>query len=320
MLNVFFTVDVEIWCGGWHDIDARFPRAFQQYVYGKTPQGEFGLRYKLKQLKDRGLLGVFFVEPLFATRFGLDPLAEIIGLIQEYGHEVQEHLHTEWVSESTEPLIALAKPKRQFLRQFSLQEQITLIGAGKRLIERAGGGVVSAFRAGSFGFNRASLTAMAANQIAYDSSYNASMFGPDSGVMPGQAIFDPIQCDGVIEYPMTVFDDGTGKLRHVQLGACSNRELEGLLLQALETGRKSFMMLSHNFELLNTSHDRADLTMVKRFDKLCRFLDANRDLFRTSGFQDLAPDIVSQQPPVLTSPLWKTGHRMCQQAMRRRYG
>ncbi|MDB5990318.1 MAG: polysaccharide deacetylase [Herbaspirillum sp.] len=320
MLNVFFTVDVEIWCGGWHDIDARFPRAFQQYVYGKTPQGEFGLRYKLKQLKDRGLLGVFFVEPLFATRFGLDPLAEIIGLIQEYGHEVQEHLHTEWVSESTEPLIALAKPKRQFLRQFSLQEQITLIGAGKRLIERAGGGVVSAFRAGSFGFNRESLTAMAANQIAYDSSYNASMFGPDSGVMPGQAIFDPIQYDGVIEYPMTVFDDGTGKLRHVQLGACSNRELEGLLLQALETGRKSFMMLSHNFELLNTSRDRADLTMVKRFDKLCRFLDANRDLFRTSGFRDLAPDIVSQQPPVLTSPLWKTGHRMYQQAMRRRYG
>jgi hypothetical protein len=109
-------------------------------------------------------------------------------------------------------------------------------------------------------------------------------------------------------------------LRHVQLGACSSRELTGLLWQALETGRKSFTMLSHNFELLNTTRDRADMTMVKRFGELCRFLDVNRDQFRTSGFHDLAPDIVSRQPPVLTSPLWKTGHRMYQQAMRRRYG
>jgi hypothetical protein len=320
MLDVFFTVDVEIWCGGWRDIDARFPRAFQQYVYGKTPQGEYALRYKLKQLQDHGLHGVFFVEPLFATRFGLEPLAEIIGLIQEHGQEVQEHLHTEWVCESQEPLIGQASPRRQFLRQFSLEEQTTLIGAGKQLIERAGGGKINAFRAGSFGFNRDTLSALAANNIVFDSSYNASMCGPDSGVMPGQAVFDAVECDSVMEYPMTVFNDGTGKLRHVQLGACSSREMEGLLWQALESGRKSFVMLSHNFELLNSARDRPDMTMVRRFRDLCRFLDNNRDSFRMRGFQDLTPDTVSTQPPVLTSPLWKTGHRMMQQALRRRYG
>lgn len=315
MLNVFFTVDVEIWCNGWNDIDARFPAAFRNYVHG-----DGALRYKLQQFQEHGLHGVFFVEPLFATRFGLGPLQEIVGLIREHGQEVQEHLHTEWVAESQVPLIAQAKPRRQFLRQFSLAEQITLIGAGKALLEQAGSGVINAFRAGSFGFDRTSLPALAANGIVFDSSYNSTMFGPDSGVCPGEDVYDVIECDGVVEYPMTVFNDGTSKLRHVQLAACSNYELEGLMWQALEQQRQSFMMLSHNFELLNAARNRPDPIMIRRFARFCRFMADHRDSFTLRGFHDLPPSSVTTQPPVLTSPLWKTGHRIVQQAMRRRYG
>ena len=36
MLDVSFTVDVEVWCNGWDDLDKKFPRAFEQYVYGRT--------------------------------------------------------------------------------------------------------------------------------------------------------------------------------------------------------------------------------------------------------------------------------------------
>ena len=320
MLNVFFTVDVEIWCNGWHDIDARFPAAFQNYVYGNPASGEVALRYKLQQLKEHGLHGVFFVEPLFATRFGIAPLAEIVGLIREYGQEVQEHLHTEWVCESHVPLIEAAKPRRQFLRQFSLEEQTILIGAGKSLLEQAGGGVINAFRAGSFGFNRDSLSAMAAHGIQFDSSYNSTMFGPDSGVMPGQHLYDVIACDGVYEYPMTVYNDGSSKLRHVQLGACSHQELEGLMWQALEQGRQSFMMLSHNFELLNAARNRPDPIMVKRFARFCRFMADNKQHFCMRGFHDLTPKALTAQPAVLTSPRWKTAQRIVQQALRRQYG
>jgi hypothetical protein len=323
MLNVFFTVDVEIWCNGWHNIDARFPDAFRNYVYGNPSTGEFALRYKLQQLKEHGLHGVFFVEPLFATRFGIEPLAEIVGLIREYGQEVQEHLHTEWVCESHLPLIAQAKPRRQFLRQFSLDEQITLIGAGKQLIERAGGGsvnAITAFRAGSFGFNRDALTALAACGLRFDSSYNSTMFGPDSGVLPGQDVYDVVECEGIFEYPMTVYDDGTGKLRHAQLAACSNQELEGLMWQALEQGRQSFMMLSHNFELLNAARNSPDPIMIKRFARFCRFMADHKDSFCMRGFHDLTPAAVVTQPKLLSSPLWKTGQRFVQQAMRRRYG
>jgi peptidoglycan/xylan/chitin deacetylase (PgdA/CDA1 family) len=320
MLDVFFTVDVEVWCGGWKNIDAKFPRAFQQYVYGRTPRGEYGLRYKLKELQEHGLKGVFFVEALFATRFGLEPLKEIVGLIKEYGHEVQLHLHPEWADESREPIVQPVQKKRQFLRDFSLGEQTALIKEGLGLIERADGGRVNAFRAGSFGFNSDTLHALAANGIQFDSSYNASIFGLDSGIMTGQAVVEPVEFAGVCEYPMTVFDDGTRSLRHAQLGACTYYEMEGLLWQALENNRKAFVILSHNFELLNTTRDRADEIIVNRFRKFCRFIDKNRDCFRTRGFHNLRPTIASAQPTPLYSPIWKTSLRMAEQLMRMRYG
>ena len=320
MLDVFLTVDVEIWCGGWQDLDQRFPSAFRQYVYGPTSRGEYGLRYQSNVLKAHGLTGVFFVEPLFSTRFGREPLAEIVGLLREGAQEIELHLHTEWVDESKEPLLENVSGKRQHLRYFTLTEQTTLVAAGLGLIKQAGAGDITAFRAGSFAFNVDTLRALAANGIRVDSSYNASRFGLDSGVMPGVVVVSPIECEGVYEYPMTVFNDGTGSLRHVQLTACSYLEIEGLLWQALEAERDSFVLLSHNFELLNRAQNRPDDVVVRRFRKLCSFLDRNRDCFRTRGFRGLTPHVARQQPAPLVSTIWKTGARVMEQAYRKRYG
>jgi hypothetical protein len=178
---------------------------------------------------------------------------------------------------------------------------------------------VKAFRAGSFAFNKDSLGALAANGITFDSSYNASMFGADSGVMPGATLVEPVECDGIIEYPMTVYNDGTRALRHAQLTSCSWRELEGLLWQALESQRQAFVILSHSFELLNQAKNRPDDVVVRRFQKLCEFLDKNRDCFQTKSFRDLGVTTVDIQPAPLSSPLWKTGARTFEQLYRRRY-
>jgi hypothetical protein len=265
-------------------------------------------------------LGVFFVEPLFAARFGLHPLAEIVGLLRERGQEVQLHLHTEWVDEAREAVLVDVNDKRQFVSYFSYPEQKLLIAAGMDFIGRANGGIVNAFRAGNFAFNSDTLRALAANGIQYDCSYNAAAFGLDSGLMPGIPIVEPVEFEGVYEYPMAVFNDGTSLLRPVQLTACSYPEMEGLLWQALESERKAFVILSHNFELLNRAKDRPDYVVVKRFRKLCRFLDRHRDCFRVRGFQHLQPYGVPFQPPPLVSPLWKTGFRTVQQILRWRYG
>lgn len=319
MMDVFFTVDVEVWCDGWHDIDGKFPDAFRKYIYGSTIKGDFGLPYQLKVLTQHGLTGVFFIEPLFSARFGAQPLAEIVGLVRDSGHEAQLHLHTEWVDEAKVPLLGGAHGKRQHLRFFSREEQTILISAGIRMLEQAGATEINAFRAGNFGFNRDTLGALAANGIPFDSSYNASLFGPDSGVLPGVTVVEPVECEGVHEYPMTVFTDGTPVLRHAQLTACSYQEMEGLLWQALETGRSSFVILSHGSELLNQDKSRPDEVVVKRFQKLCSFLDKNRDSFRMRGFQGLNPQVVHGQPEPLASPIWKTGARMLEQIYRKKY-
>lgn len=319
MLEVFLTVDVEVWCDGWSDIDRKFPDAFRKYIYGPTRHGNFGLPYQIDVLRSHDLTGVFFVEPLFSTRFGIEPLAEIVALLNAGQQEVQLHLHTEWVDESRQPLLKDVNGKRQHLRFFTLAEQTSLIGTGAELLAQAGAAPVNAFRAGSFAFNKDSLSALAVNGIKFDSSYNASMSGQDSGVLPGVMALQPFVCDGVYEYPMTVFNDGSSRLRHTQIAACSFRELEGLLWSALEAEDKAFVVLLHNFELMNLRKDRPDWVAVRRFDKLCSFLNKNRDCFKVSTFHGLEPGNMPEDHKLLFSPRWKTVNRMVEQIYRRVY-
>lgn len=318
MLDVFFTIDVEVWCDGWDNIDQKFPDAFKRYVHGLS--GQYGLPHQLGVLGEHGLKSVCFVEPLFAGRFGPAPLAEIVGLIESSGHETQLHLHTEWVDEARRPLLPHVPGKRQHLRHYTLEEQTSLLATGVDWLVRAGAPRPNAFRAGSFAFNADTLTALQRNGIAIDSSYNASMFGPSSGVSPGRLLTLPTQLDEVLELPMTVYRDGRG-LRHTQLTACSSAEMEYLLWQALEQELPAFVILSHNFELLNPDLSAVDRVLVKRLQRLCEFLARNRDCFRVRGLRDgLSYPAHKQGAPVtLSSPLWRTGMRILEQAWRRHY-
>lgn len=317
MLDVFFTIDVEVWCDGWDNIDQKFPEAFKRYVYG--PAGRYGLPYQLEVLSAHGLKSVCFVEPLFAGRFGMAPLQEIVGLIESSGHETQLHLHTEWVDEASRPLLPNVPGKRQHLRYYTLDEQTSLLATGLDWLVGAGAPRPNGFRAGSFACNADTLVALQRNGIAVDSSYNASLFGPSSGISPGQALTLPTQLGELLELPMTVYQDGRG-LRHTQLTACSSGEMEHLLWQALERQWPAVVLLSHNFELLNPELSAVDPVMVKRLHRLCEFLAKNDDCFRVRGLRD-GPIHAPSGPaaPALDSPLWRTGMRMLEQAWRRRY-
>ena len=63
-MKVYITIDVEVWCDSWSNIDHGFPEAFQRYIYS-------GLVRNIAILKDFGIKASFFVEPLFALRLGL---------------------------------------------------------------------------------------------------------------------------------------------------------------------------------------------------------------------------------------------------------
>ena len=133
-LNVYLTIDTEIWCDGWDNIDAKFPSAYKKYITGATNNGDYGLPFQLKLLKEHGLKAVFFVEPLFATRFGLQPLQDIVGLIREFDQSVELHLHTEWIDEAKQPLFPHIKEKREHIKYFDYQQQCHLIALGADLL------------------------------------------------------------------------------------------------------------------------------------------------------------------------------------------
>lgn len=319
MLDVFFTVDVEIWCQGWDDLDRKFGAAYRTYVYGPTPAGNYALPMTLQVLNDHGLRGVFFVEPLFATRFGTEPLREMTGLIQSAGQEVQLHLHTEWVDEARTPVLPASTGKRQHLRHFSRAEQTTLIAAGATLLREAGVAALNAFRAGNWGMNRDTLSAVADNGLDFDSSYNAGSSTGVANVAPGQTLTQPFQFEGVTEYPVTVFRDRPGRLRPLQLTACSFQEITRVLETAADAGWKCAVIVSHNFELMNRRKDRPDPIVVRRFRKLCRYLEQRADRFRVRGFHGLESTAPSDQPEPLHSSAWLTYGRYVEQLVRGAY-
>jgi hypothetical protein len=286
-MNVYLTFDIEIWCNGWNDLDRAFPSAFERYIYGHSREDGYALPKTLEILCRHGLQGVFFVETLFAARFGLDPLRRIVSLIRNADQEVQLHLHPEWTNESRQPLIENCQHKRQHLCQYTREEQTLLIGHGRRMLQEAGSGPVTAFRAGSYAANRDTFAALASNQIWVDSSLNRC--GSVSGIdlrkheTPFQA---PFRVEGVSTLPVTVFLDGFGRDRPAQVGACGSAELQQALHSARANGCMHFVIVSHNFEMLRSGSTKPDMIVARRFEQLCAFLEAHRAQFQVRGLSE----------------------------------
>ena len=323
-MNVYLSFDIEVWCNGWDQLDILFPSAFERYIYGHSREDGYALPKTLEILSRHGLRGVFFVEPLFAARFGLEPLQRIVGLIRGAGQEVQLHLHTEWTDEALEPLIPDCKHKRQHLSYYTLAEQTALIAHGKRLLQAAGSGPLTAFRAGSYAVNRDTYTALARNELWMDSSLNrcAQISGHDLRE-DGNSFDLPLVLDSVTSLPITVFKDGFGRDRPAQVGACGARELMQALGSAYAAGRQHFVIVSHNFEMLCSGSTQPDRVVVRRFEALCAHLARNSDRYTVRGMAeplDLAvglPASGDQETPRVG--WWPTAQRYAEQLQRRLY-
>jgi peptidoglycan/xylan/chitin deacetylase (PgdA/CDA1 family) len=290
IMRILLTFDVEVWCNGWENLDQEFPSAFERYVYGRSAAGSFALPETLRVLRQNRLRAVFFVEPLFAARFGTKYLREIVALILDAGQEVQLHLHPEWVDEITPPPIPDATRKRQYVREYTVAEQTILLALGAQMLQDAGAPKPSAFRAGNFAANRDTFKALAECGFGYDSSVNATSADSVPDLRDQLDVYRVSAIDGVISCPITVFRDGIGRLRHAQVGACSTRELVDAIQHACELGWRQFVVLSHNFELLKVDSTSPDRVVVDRFRRLCDFLGRQASQFPTSGFDGLYPD------------------------------
>jgi len=328
MLNVFLTVDTEIWpySDGWpvRALPAnktQFEAEIAACIYGKTAAGDFGLPYQIEQLNQHGLKATFFLEPLFADRAGNQHLADIVNLIQHNGQEVQLHLHTEWLSEIHDPTIPTHF--KQYMHQFTLDEQTALIAKGMRSLQAAGAVDLRAFRAGSYGANRDTLRAAAKNGLSFDSSYNPCYLEKDCQIDLNQTLLQPSRIEGVWEFPVSFFQDYPGHKRHAQLAACSFNEMKTALLDAWQAGWFSFVIVLHGFELVkNRNPDTPclpDKRNIDRFQRLCGFLAEHTDKFCTATFSTLDTSTIPErnEAKVLRSRIHHTAWRYAEQALAR---
>ncbi len=348
MLNVFLTIDTEVWPSepGSHECGAGFPPAnesaawkgcstlhqdIERDIYGVTPDGEFGLRFQLERFKEYGLKATFFVESLFSHVVGTGPLREIVATIQDAGHDVQLHIHTDWLARMNVGQ-AFSLPTNQqpgrlphsCMKDFSEDQQAELIERALERLRECGAEHVCAVRAGHYGANFDTLRALARNGIQFDTSHNTCYLKSDCAMRTAEPLLQPKMIDGVYEFPVNFFRDWPGHYRHTQLTACSIGELKNALWQAHGRGWYSLVIVSHSFELfkrrMHTGRPPgADRIILKRFEQFCRFLADNSDKFRVMTFSEVAPASIPEATicEPLGSNVFRTARRYTQQLARR---
>jgi peptidoglycan/xylan/chitin deacetylase (PgdA/CDA1 family) len=267
-----------------------------------------GVPYQLAVLNEYDLKACFFIDPMPALVYGIEPIRRMVRPILDAGQEVQLHLHSFWHD------LAGHREKPRFeLIDFDPQEQRDLIRTARDLLIEAGAPEPMAFRSGSYAANAATLEALVDLGIRYDSSHNGSHHPWPSALPFDPRRIAPLEHQGVVQIPVTQLEDSPGTLRHLQLCAVSSAELRHALVHAARRRHPLTTIVSHSFELASRDGLRANRTVRRRFEKLCALLAERRDRVPTVHFTDL-DDLPLDMPAAPLPPhAWRRTQRMAQQ-------
>lgn len=298
--QVLLTVDTELSWGG----HVRGASWRENLALSFDPAG-VGTLYQLDRLAEHGLKACFFVDPMPALVYGLDPIRRMVEPILESGQEVQLHLHPCWADPSN-PVFELI--------DFDPRRQLDLIRTARDLLVEAGAPSPIAFRSGSYAADLATLEALAALDIGYDSSHNGSHHPHPSALPLEPRRIAPIKVGGVIEIPVSQIEQGSGSLRHLQICAVSFGEIRAALLHAAVEAHPIVTIVGHSFELAARGGRRANPLLVRRFEKLCGFLAEQGERLPTAHFSDLSGLRLDAEASPMAASTLRTAVRMAEQA------
>lgn len=316
MTTCYITIDVEYDFGfarrsgaTTHEID------FVRSINCVTPYGAAGVEYQMNVLDRHGLKAVFFVDPMPALIWGVAAIEDIVRPIVARGHDVQLHIHTEWLTlaGSKNPL---GERVGNNIKDFTVDDQCILIKYAKDVLVAAGAPEPVAFRAGSYGANDDTLRSLAALGLRYDSSYCPGIASSlcDINLPPG--VRAPIEHCGVIEVPIGCIADSGSRLRHAQITALSSAEMLSALHHAHDNGVNCFTMVSHSFELMSRDRSRVNKIVRRRFEEICSGLARMRGV-STGTYTSHLPCIAShlEHASVLTFSPFRKGLRIVEQGV-----
>ncbi|OBX19446.1 hypothetical protein A9995_06725 [Erythrobacter sp. QSSC1-22B] len=273
-------------------------------VSGRTGEGEYGLAYKLDMFNSHGHRGVCFVDPMPALLWGVAAIEDMVGPILERGHDVQLHLHTEWLelADADHPLLrSLGGATGRNIKDFTFEQQCTLIDWARDTLVSAGAPPPVAFRAGNYGANDTTLSALAHCGIGYDTSHTPGIVDGDCAISLGAEHRVPLRHQGVIEVPIGCIATLGGGVRHAQITALSVREMVRALRHARDAGTQSFTMVSHSFELVNRQRGKVNRIVRRRFERLCEAIARMKGV-QTGTYADAPPPLVTLDPTDTLAP------------------
>ena len=303
--RVFLTVDTELM---WRHHAAGLDVA--DIARRSLEPAGVGVGYQLETLARHGLKGTFFVDPMPAVAYGIEPIKRVVGAVLEAGQEVQLHLHPNWAAASGADRGASASFE---LIDFTLAEQRELIRAASDLLVAAGAQQPIAFRSGSYSASDDTLAALAELGFRYDSSHNGSEHPWPSAINLPVRQIAPVAHQGVIEVPVTLIEDKSGHLRHFQICALSTAEMRDALDHAVARGHAAVTIVSHGFELANRAGTRPNSVHVRRFEALCAMLAERRGGLRTSHFAEPGDLPLGREDAPLGPSLIRTRLRQAEQ-------
>lgn len=303
--QVLLTIDTEL---TWRHF-ARGAGWRENLALSYDPAG-VGVPYQLELLARHGLKACFFVDPMPALVYGLEPVRRMVAPILEAGQEVQLHLHSFWHD--------LARGRRDDARfeltAFDSAEQYELIETARTLLVAAGAPEPVAFRAGSYAANADTLAALARLGLRYDSSHNGAEHPLPSALPLEPSAIDPIEIGGIVEIPVTQIGRRGGGLRPFQICALSSAEMAAALRHAAWNRHAVATIVCHSFELATRDGKRVNQLVRGRFARLCRLLEEQAASLPATGFAGLEAALPGRAARPLPARPLRELHRMAEQA------
>jgi hypothetical protein len=244
-----------------------------------------GLPRQLEILRGHGLKACYFVDPMPALVYGIEPIRRMIGPILAAGQEVQLHLHPVWQSVAE----GVAEGARFELTCYDSEDQLDLIETARDLLVEAGAPSPIAFRSGGYAADVRTLAALLQAGLRFDSSHDGSRH-PDPSALPLEPdLAGPADLGGLIEMPATRIGEAP----------------EAALREALRTRRL----------LVTLAADGAELAADDgRFERLCAFLAAEAVTLPTAHFADLEPLSAATARDLLPTLAWRRARQRAEPA------
>lgn len=292
-VNIFITVDAEHSIGGALNNPNLKPVGNDKRMFGKVGNNEYGIPLIMDIAELYEIPLTFFVEVFSKSYFGEDETKIVCEYILKRGHEIQLHLHPLFLN------FGMSNPGAQIYKatmySYDLNAQNELIQKGKDTLISYGVKNPIAFRAGGFAANCDTLKALKRNGFLIDSSHNRRYFSTHCK-LDMLDINDIYKTDGIWELPITNFWEFSSfkskKPKPLDINGVSFHEIKSVLEYASRNGPFYVTILMHSFSFIQNSsvHDkrvRIRYHVIKRFEKLCKFLSENKKIYNVRAIGSL---------------------------------